>query len=205
MNRVKPWVDNPPHGDFDSSTLCSFSHCWFSMSRHICKVLCMSAWLSGIFSFLYCIRSTKVICILCLPREGCSNQHPIFHRPSPSNHNLPAWEAWEVAQFLDSSNAQPDMQFSSCVFVTSSRLVEKAAHDTLLGSVPIFTAKLKCCNHLRNPRIGKHGRNVISSGQVWEHLPEQRVATSTFRRYSRGLRLAIPQADAWPIPISLRC
>ena len=47
--------------------------------------------------------------------------------------------------------------------------------------------------------------DVKYSGQVWEHAPEQRVAASTFRWYSRGLRLAISQADDWPIPISLRC
>ena len=58
-------------------------------------------------------------------------------------------------------------------------------------------------------RDGVHkGRNICRcdrSGQVWEHAPEQRIAASTFRRYSRGLRPAIPQADARPIPISLRC
>ena len=43
------------------------------------------------------------------------------------------------------------------------------------------------------------------SGPVWEHASEQRVAVSTFRWYSKGLRLAIPQAYAWPIPISFRC
>ena len=46
---------------------------------------------------------------------------------------------------------------------------------------------------------------MVRSGQVWEHAPELHVAASTFRWYSRGLHLAIPQADAWPIPISLRC
>ena len=41
------------------------------------------------------------------------------------------------------------------------------------------------------------------SGQVWGHTPEQRVATSTLRRYSLSLRLAIAQADARPImPVS---
>ena len=44
----------------------------------------------------------------------------------------------------------------------------------------------------------------LRSGQVWEHVPEQCVAAYTFHQYSRGLRLAISQADAWPIPISLR-
>ena len=43
------------------------------------------------------------------------------------------------------------------------------------------------------------------SGQGCEHAPEQHVNGSTFHWYSSGLRLAISQADAWPIPISLRC
>ena len=43
------------------------------------------------------------------------------------------------------------------------------------------------------------------SGQVWGHTPEQRVAASTSRRYSFGLRLAIAQADARPaMPASFR-
>ena len=46
---------------------------------------------------------------------------------------------------------------------------------------------------------------MYRSGQVWGHTPEQRVAASTLRRYSFGLRLAIAQADARPvIPISFR-
>ena len=45
----------------------------------------------------------------------------------------------------------------------------------------------------------------VRSGQVWEHTPEQRVAASTLRRYSFGLRLAIAQADARPaMPASFR-
>ena len=43
------------------------------------------------------------------------------------------------------------------------------------------------------------------SGQVWGHTPEQRVAASTLRRYSFGLRLAIAQADArLAMPASIR-
>ena len=40
---------------------------------------------------------------------------------------------------------------------------------------------------------------LIRSGQVWEYTPEQRIAASTLRRYSFGLRLAIAQADARPV------
>ena len=43
------------------------------------------------------------------------------------------------------------------------------------------------------------------SGQVWGHTPEQRVAVSTLRRHSFGLRLAIAQADVRPaMPVSFR-
>ena len=45
----------------------------------------------------------------------------------------------------------------------------------------------------------------VRSGQVWGHTPEQRVAASTLRRSSLGLRLAIAQADARPaMPASFR-
>ena len=48
------------------------------------------------------------------------------------------------------------------------------------------------------------------SGQVWElysiYTPEQRVAASTSRQYSFGIRLAIAQADAMAaaVPVSFR-
>ena len=45
----------------------------------------------------------------------------------------------------------------------------------------------------------------VRSSQVWEHMPEQRVTVSTLCQYSKGLFLTIHQADAGPIPISLRC
>ena len=45
----------------------------------------------------------------------------------------------------------------------------------------------------------------VRSGQVWGHTPEKRVAASTLRRYSFGLRLAIAQADARSaMPVSFR-
>ena len=34
--------------------------------------------------------------------------------------------------------------------------------------------------------------------QVWKHVPEQCVASCTFRWYSRVLHLAMPEVDAWP-------
>ena len=42
----------------------------------------------------------------------------------------------------------------------------------------------------------------LRSCQVWEHAPKQRVAAPTFRRYSRGLGLPIPQTDAWVGPLA---
>ena len=45
----------------------------------------------------------------------------------------------------------------------------------------------------------------LLSGQVRRHTPEQRVAASTFRRYSFVLWLAIAQADARPVmPVFFR-
>ena len=42
-------------------------------------------------------------------------------------------------------------------------------------------------------------------GRVWGHTPKQRIAASTLRRYSFGLRLIIAQADARPVmPASFR-
>ena len=46
---------------------------------------------------------------------------------------------------------------------------------------------------------------LVTSGQVWGHAPEQRVAASTLRRYSFGLRRTIAKADARPaMPIFFR-
>ena len=42
----------------------------------------------------------------------------------------------------------------------------------------------------------------VRSGQVGGYTPEQRVAASTLRRYSFGLRLAIAQTDTRPISFS---
>ena len=47
-------------------------------------------------------------------------------------------------------------------------------------------------------------RLCFTSGEVWEHTPERRIAASTLRRYF-GLRVAIAQADATTAtPISFR-
>jgi len=54
----------------------------------------------------------------------------------------------------------------------------------------------------REKVCGVHCGIQVRSDQVWEHAPEQHVAASTFQRYSRGLCLAIPQADAEPSPSS---
>ena len=52
--------------------------------------------------------------------------------------------------------------------------------------------------HHQRHAISSHGVERSGSGQVWEYTLEQRVAASTWRRYSLGLRLAIAQADARP-------
>ena len=39
----------------------------------------------------------------------------------------------------------------------------------------------------------------VRSGKLLGHMPEQRVAASTLRRYVFGLSLSIAQADARPI------
>ena len=60
------------------------------------------------------------------------------------------------------------------------------------------------CLVLTALRLADRG-HVVRSGQVWGHTPEQRVAASTWRRFSLGLRLVIAQADARPaMPVSFR-
>ena len=41
--------------------------------------------------------------------------------------------------------------------------------------------------------------------KVTAYVPEQHLTVSTFLRNSRSLRMAILQADVWPIPILMRC
>ena len=60
---------------------------------------------------------------------------------------------------------------------------------------PLRRARCECVAGHRKLRRGSGARVQV---QVWGHTPEQRVAASTLRRYSFGLRLAIAQADARP-------
>ena len=91
-----------------------------------------------------------------------------------------------VVAILDDAQAEA-IPFSICLIEASNRLIRN-----VFPMPPSASRKY-------NPDLFS-----LRSGQVWEHVPEQRVAVSTYRRHSRGLRLGITQADAWPIPI-LRC
>ena len=73
--------------------------------------------------------------------------------------------------------------------IGASRILEALAKDELFCKKPC-------------PKFQKFSERP---GQVWGHTPEQRVAASTSRRYSFGIRLAIAQTDARPaMPVSFR-